>query len=404
MRILHTISQHPEATGSGIYLQAMLRQSRAAHHASALVAAVNDNTLLTTHQRADVVDLVSFGRKPLDFPLPGMSDVMPYVSSRFCDLSLGQIHRYEEVFLDTVARRIDAFAPDIIHSHHLWLLSSLIKKNFPHIPMVVSSHGSDLRQFRLCPHLCQRVLEGCSAVECILSLTPAQKEEIVSLYGLDRNKIIVTGAGYNSSRFCLAEKAPPPPIEITYCGKLSRAKGVPWMLKALQSLNNVDFHFHLVGSGSGPEEQECLLLARSLTSKITVHGSLSQPALAEILQRSHLFVLPSLYEGLPLVVLEALACGCHVVTTELAGAQIIADAVDSRLMTMIALPRLHRIDHPVAEDEPAFVAAIAGAIEAAARRSLDPRSIDSLILGSSLAPFTWKNIFAAIEKHYYGLL
>ncbi len=404
MRILHTISQHPEATGSGIYLQAMLRQSRAAHHACALVAAVNDSTPLATHQAADETDLVIFDRKPLDFPLPGMSDVMPYASSRFRDLSGEQIQRYEEAFFGTIARRIDLFAPDIIHSHHLWLLSSLIKKRFPRIPLVVSCHGSDLRQFHLCPHLRRRVLEGCSAIESILALTAAQKEEIVSLYGFEPEKIVVTGGGYNSSRFSPGIKPPPPPLEIAYCGKLSRAKGVPWMLKALQSLHELDFHLHLVGTGSGPEERECLLLARSLADRVTVHGSLSQAALAELLQRSHLFVLPSLYEGLPLVVIEALACGCHAVTTELAGTQVIAEAVDRRLMTTIALPRLHSVDHPVAQDELPFVKAIAGAIEAAACRYLEQGDIDAEILDRSLAPFTWERIYAAIEKCYQDLL
>lgn len=404
MKILHAISQHPEATGSGIYLQAMLRQAKAANHTGTLVAAVNEDTRLRKNPAAENVDLVFFGRPPLDYPLPGMSDVMPYVSSRFQDLSFKQIDKYEEAFFDAVTRRIDGFAPDIIHSHHLWLLSSLIKKNFPRIPLVVSCHGSDLRQFRLCPHLRRRVLEGCEAIDRILSLTELQKEEIVSLYGLRRENIVVTGAGYNSCRFTPAKKPPAPPVEIIYCGKLSRAKGVPWLLMALKSLEDLDFHFHLVGSGSGPEERECLLLARSLANRVTVHGSLSQRQLAGLLQRTHLFVLPSLYEGLPLVVLEALACGCRAAVTELPGSLAIADRVDSRLVTTIALPRLHHIDHPVADDEQAFVTAIAEAVKSAASGCLEQGDTDTEILRSSLAPFTWKSIFAAIEEQYHSLL
>ena len=45
MRILHLISQHPESTGSGFYLQNVIRQAAAAGHRSYLVAGISDNQL-----------------------------------------------------------------------------------------------------------------------------------------------------------------------------------------------------------------------------------------------------------------------------------------------------------------------------------------------------------------------
>ena len=50
------------------------------------------------------VSLVSFGTPPLDFALPGMSDVMPYSSSRFRDLSKEQLERYEKAFLEEIGK------------------------------------------------------------------------------------------------------------------------------------------------------------------------------------------------------------------------------------------------------------------------------------------------------------
>ncbi|MBV5332984.1 glycosyltransferase, partial [bacterium] len=49
----------------------------------------------------------------------------------------------------------------------------------------------------------------------------------------------------------------------------------------------------------GGEEEECRALAAESGERVILHGRVSQQELAELLGRSHLFVLPSLYEGLP---------------------------------------------------------------------------------------------------------
>ena len=73
------------------------------------------------------------------------------------------------------------------------------------------------------------------------------------------------------------------------------------------------------------------------------------------------FVLPSFSEGLPLVLVEALACGCRLVATRLPGvvsglAEPLGDALD-----LVDLPRLERVDQPDPRDLPAFVETLAAA-------------------------------------------
>ncbi|MDZ7663922.1 MAG: glycosyltransferase [Desulfotignum sp.] len=50
-----------------------------------------------------------------------------------------------------------------------------------------------------------------------------------------------------------------------------------------------------------------------LKEKAIYHGPLSHDDLGDLLRHAHVFVLPSFYEGLPLVLMEALACGCRLV-------------------------------------------------------------------------------------------
>ena len=406
MKILHVLSQYPDSTGSGIYLQAILRQAKEQQHINNLIVGINAGRVpdINKNIAADRVSLVEFNTPQLPFALPGMSDVMPYMSSRFQDLTTDQIQTYEKVFLHTIEKQIEEFSPDIIHSHHLWLLSSLLKNNFSNIPLVTSCHGSDLRQYQLCPHLRHRVQHGCARIDKVLALTNVQKDEIIKLYGFSEDTVAIVGAGYNDKIFSFSEKATPPPVHISYCGKLSRAKGVPWLIKAIHRLSSETVQLHLIGSSSGPEQSECMKLARHLGSQVTFHGAMSQEQLASHLRKSHIFILPSLYEGLPLAILEALACGCRVIATDIPGCRTIAEKLDGGLLTLIQPPRLHDVDSPLSEDEPGFIEGIGKSIEKAILLARQNPSLPQSVVKKNTRFFTWRNVFQEIEKSYSELL
>jgi hypothetical protein len=89
MRVLHVLSQRPSLTGSGITLDALVRHADRAKWDQRVVVGVP-----ATDPHPDVGGLSSsrihpliFGRQPIGFDLPGMSDVMPYPSSRFSNHS-----------------------------------------------------------------------------------------------------------------------------------------------------------------------------------------------------------------------------------------------------------------------------------------------------------------------------
>lgn len=312
MKILHVLSQRPEATGSGIFIQAMLREAARKGYSNFLVAGIPDDQPPDPELLSDAqYRFVRFQTESLPFKVVGMSDVMPYDSTRFCDMDAQMIASYERAFEEVLSEVVPEFRPDIIHCNHLWLVAALVWRLCPEIPMVSMCHGSDLRQFQNCPHLAERVQRPCAALDAILALSSEQKDQIDKLYEVDPDKVRIVGAGYNEALFTPATKSKAP-VTLAYAGKLSRAKGVPWFLKALDGIQNEDWHLHLVGGGSGPEKAECLELAALLgNEKITMHDPMPQAALADIIKQAHVFVLPSLYEGLPLVLLEALACGCR---------------------------------------------------------------------------------------------
>jgi len=411
MKILHILSQVPAATGSGFYLQATMQQAHLRGHQNYLLAGVTADFPFEQHcghLPCSDPDLIRF-QHDIDLPIVGMSDVMPYPSARFCDLSNTDLLSYEACFSARLRLAVKRWNPDIIHSHHLWLLTSLARQKFPALPLIASCHGSDLRQFHNCAHLRDPVLRGCTRIDAVCALSAEQKEQIINTYNIPSERIHIVGAGYNKKLFCAPETPPDRKacINIVYAGKLSRAKGVPCLIRALLKIEPKSFHFHLAGDGDGEEKEEILNLSSHLGDNITTYGNIDQTHLAQLLQLSDLFILPSFYEGVPLVVLEAMACHCRVITTDLPGIREMYHNLDeSEWLTRIPLPRMHGIDTPYREAEDNFVAMLHEAIKQHLERS-------SKVSGSLQPPagirtilqhYTWDNTFKRIESVYKDIL
>ena len=401
MKILHVLSQRPDSTGSGIYVQAMIREAASWGDDNYLVAGVDaDGCDETDCIAQDKSMFVKFHTAAVPYHIPGMSDVMPYDSTRFCDFSKDDLLAYEGAFSGVLEDAVHRFKPDIIHSHHLWIISALVRRLFPAIPMVTSCHGSDLRQFQNCSHFQKKVLTGCRKIDAVMALSTAQKNEIIRLYDLAPEKVAITGAGYNDGLFYLTTKPTPDPVQLVYAGKLSNAKGVPWLLRALQSVRSPAWKLHLLGGGSGPEKADCLMLARQLGGNVSVHGALSQKRLAEIMRQSHILVLPSFYEGLPLVVLEGLASGCRIVATDLPGTREVLGNSDTDFIDLVRTPRLRFTDQPYREDETLFEQNLKKALHRQICAASRCPKIDLSPIQDKIDSFTWSAIFEKVRKVY----
>jgi glycosyltransferase involved in cell wall biosynthesis len=404
-RILHVLSQRPSFTGSGITLDAVVRHAAAAGWDQQVIAGTPAKDPLPPVGDLDRsrIHPLEFERGELDFPLPGMSDVMPYPSSVWSALAGDQLARYRAAWQRDVSQVIDELEPELIHSHHVWLLSSLIKDVAPGIPVVTQCHSTGLRQLALCPHLADEVRTKCARNERFLVPQSALVEELNRALDIERERITVVGAGFRHELFHSSGSEPRPP-RLVYVGKYAAAKGLPCLLDAVERLapQVPGLQLHVAGSGAGDEADQLRARMERMAPRVVLHGQLAQPELAELMRGSAACVLPSFYEGLPLVLVEGLACGCRLVATALPGvvrylAQHVGDALET-----VPLPRLEGPDTPVADDLPAFVDALAAAIERTLNRP--PLDADDESLSSALAHFTWKSVFERVEAVWTNLL
>ncbi len=401
MRILHLISQKPDYTGSGKYVQEMIRQGRGRGHEPFLIAGVcADFTIPEELMPPGRFRVIRFDGHDLGFPVMGMSDVMPYESSVCSSLTRLQIIEYKTAFSRVINAAVADFAPDMIHSNHLWMATAVAREVAPHVPLVTTCHGSCLRQHRLCPELGASLKGSLCGIDRIIALFGQQKTDIVELLGIDPDRVDVISGGFNELCFYAEEdESDSDAAQLLYAGKLDSSKGVPWLLRSLKRVE-APWHLHLVGAGSGSEKELCLDLAASLGGRVTVHGVLSHEKLGGLMRRCDIFVLPSFFEGLPLVLLEAMACGCRIVTTDLPGARELFAEPHPHMVRMVELPRLETVDRPYKADEPLLENRLAEALEKSILHVMEGVRPDEEYIRRITEPYTWEKIFLRIEGVY----
>lgn len=103
---------------------------------------------------------------------------------------------------------------------------------------------------------------------------------------------------------------------ILFAGRLHPQKDPILLVRAIADLADMDVHLLIAGHGELADEVRLEIGRLGLSKRVSMLGPVVQTELAELHRVASVFVLTSAYEGLPLVVLEALACGTPVVTTK----------------------------------------------------------------------------------------
>lgn len=103
---------------------------------------------------------------------------------------------------------------------------------------------------------------------------------------------------------------------ILFAGRLHAQKDPVLLVRSIAALNNSNVHLLIAGDGDLKDKLRSEISCLGLSGQVTLLGPLAQAELAQLQRVCSVFVLTSAYEGLPMVVLEALACGTPVVTTQ----------------------------------------------------------------------------------------
>jgi len=142
-------------------------------------------------------------------------------------------------------------------------------------------------------------------------------KELASRTYLEK-EILVVPNGVDTDLFCPTSNQKKDGQKILSCGRMRRQKGFSYLIEALADLPSKTT-LELVGDGPLRKELGALTKRLGLQERVTFTGWLSQEKLIKRYRQADIFVLPSVDEGMPNVLLEAMACGLPVVATNVAG-------------------------------------------------------------------------------------
>lgn len=108
---------------------------------------------------------------------------------------------------------------------------------------------------------------------------------------------------------------PPETRFVLFAGRLHPQKDPLLLLRSIAALQDATVHLLIAGEGELSELVRAEVQRLNLSRQVTLLGAVPQSQLADLHRACQVLVLTSVHEGLPLVVLEALACGTAVVTT-----------------------------------------------------------------------------------------
>ena len=364
MRILHIQAQLPGKTGSGVYFTNIIKGLEGRAEQACLYGCYPDYEwdILPKDKQYQVV----FPNEYCHFPLPGMSDVMPYESTIYGEMTPDMIENWRKAFEPAIRRAVADFKPDIIISHHLWFLTNFIRQWFPDIKVAAVSHGTDLRQAQKHPHLAEQYTKHIKGLDIIFTLSSEHIPSIKKIYGASEKQIHVLGSGFNENNFYPAEKKKDKDLSIVYAGKIADSKGVFQLVDTFKNQLSDEKNVNLKVYGCGDKEAvDRLKKEIESDPRMTYYGAVTQDVLGDIFREHEVFVLPSYYEGLPLVVLESLACGMRVVVNEFpALIELLSGTInESGWVEYVKQPRLENIDQPVEDDLSAYCDRLAEALK-----------------------------------------
>ena len=143
-------------------------------------------------------------------------------------------------------------------------------------------------------------------------------------YKLRKHVVIENGIYSNPGNYIDFEVFNNPVLNLLYIGSIERSKGIFNSLLALKNCleEGNALHFHIIGYWPNLKEEEAamrFIQENQLGNAITFHGILIGSSKWEVIKKCAVLVHPTYWDGVPLTILEALAVGIPVISTNIGG-------------------------------------------------------------------------------------
>lgn len=187
------------------------------------------------------------------------------------------------------------------------------------IDLTLTVHGPD-EFYDVTRHALTSKIETASLICCISFFTRGQLMKLTPPDQWDKFHVVRLGVDireFTPQPF----RAMPEVFEVLCVGRLVPAKGQHILLRSVRALSRLGYNLRLrlVGDGPDRESLERYCLAHGLEARVVFEGAVNQDRVRGYFRRADLFVLASFAEGIPVVLMEAMASEVACISTSITG-------------------------------------------------------------------------------------
>jgi glycosyltransferase involved in cell wall biosynthesis len=189
-------------------------------------------------------------------------------------------------------------------------------------PLIITTHGGLNSQ--TAPKLVQNLYNATvakmtfNAADKIICYTDVEKNEMIT-FGVKPEKIAVIHNGIDTDLFIPSKEPNSEKKRLLWIGRYVPGKGVEYLIDAFNLVKQKHPEVTLTMVGRGPQKEEIIerINELRLENSITMKDFVLNSEIIQLYHSSSVLLLSSLREGVPRVILEAMACGIPVVCTRL---------------------------------------------------------------------------------------
>lgn len=233
-----------------------------------------------------------------------------------------------------VGEWMKSYSINHVHIHFSSMIGLILSKIYP-ITMSITIHGPDEFNANLPIGWCLAEKVKAAKFVCVIS-NYGRSQVMRTCNSQEWDKIEVSPLGVNPSVFSPRPfREWPAPFEVICVARLASAKAQHVLIKALDRIiqHDLDVQLRLVGDGPDRSELEQEVSRRGLQGRVVFEGWLNQERVRTMYQKADLFALSSFAEGVPVVLMEAMAMEIPCVATWVAGIpELIRNEIDGLLV------------------------------------------------------------------------
>lgn len=246
------------------------------------------------------------------------------------------VNRNSPFIINKIRRIIENEVPEIVHAHAArgMFLARIAVKPFVmknKVKLICTAHGWVLSYLSFHKLKEKLFLMNRDLDAFTIAVSRYSMDEMIR-YGYNAKKICYIYNGIDTDYYNKRARLKETVNNICYIGRFTNQKGIVFLMDVIATMNrNTDIRFSIYGSG---EEEDFMrdYISKKHLRNVKIYGFVIPEKVVDVLNEADLLILPSIDEGFPYILVEAIASGVPCVATNVGGVGEIIDGTVGRVV------------------------------------------------------------------------